>query len=111
MAHTHTHWVSGEPNNNADEDSGELEDNGYWNDEDCKHKIWYKGRRAKSQDIHSSWDHGLRQHRSWYSSAFSNFNNHHGGDRLVLDVSVSDCNTEFVFRFFFFFSLSLSLSL
>ncbi|XP_070177822.1 lectin BRA-3-like [Littorina saxatilis] len=35
-----THWASGEPNNNGDEDCGELEYTGFWNDEDCERKIW-----------------------------------------------------------------------
>ena len=35
-----TRWGTGEPNNTGDEDCGELEVSGYWNDEDCKREIW-----------------------------------------------------------------------
>ena len=39
------HWASGEPNNSGDEDCEELEDNGYWNDEDC---TWHTHTHART---------------------------------------------------------------
>ena len=101
-----SHWASGEPNNSGDEDCGELENN-----VNTKSGIKGEGKITRHTHIHSSWDRGIRQQRSWHSSVFSNFNNHCGGDRFKCWMSLFQTATLSSFSAFFFFFVSLSLSL